>query len=324
MLKVGVGAAACSVAASWAYLRHIMLPVGPDRSDFAQEVYAHRGCRFIKGIPENTVPAFQYGALNCASGLECDVRLCKSGELVVFHDPVLGKHVVSETDVSKSRVSDMTLAELQTLKLAEDTENKNVQICTLDDVIEVAREHDVRILIELKPNPGATRAQRAAYIRAVLETFKRHEDFLYTRSMVISFSPFMLYALRRVDSRIAVMQLSKPTLVSDLTKAESGSVPLPLRLLPTSFADKVVHFGLYSVAPWVIGASAVGLPYTSFSDLEVHRWTHRGMFLYLWGFPAPDTCTTSMRSPGVAVAVDDDFGQYFVKPRFPFGASSTR
>ena len=143
MLKAGVGVAALGAAASWAYLRHIMLPVGPDRTEFAQEVFAHRGCRFVKGIPENTVPAFQYAAVNCASGLECDVRLCKSGELVVFHDPVLGKHVEAESEVQRKRVSTMTLEDLQTLRLSEDTEQKNVRICTLEDVIAVAREHDV-------------------------------------------------------------------------------------------------------------------------------------------------------------------------------------
>jgi len=323
MLKIGVGAVAVGAAASWAYLRHIMLPVGPNRVDFAQEVYAHRGCRFVKGIPENTVPAFEYAALNCASGLECDVRLCKSGQLVVFHDPILGNHVEADPDVQKARVSDMTLDDLQALSLSEDTEKKGVRICTLEEVIEVAREHDLRLLIELKPNPGATRAQRAAYIHAVLDTFKRHEDFLYTRSMVISFSPFMLYALRRADNRIAVMQLSRPDLISTMTRAESGSAPFFVRLLPVSLADRLVHFALYSVSPWVVGASAVGLPYTSYSDLEVHRWTHRNMFLYLWG-PAPETCTASMRSPGVAVAVDDDYGQYFLKPRYPLRSASQR
>merc|ERR1711916_53988 len=150
----------------------------------------------------------------------------------------------------------------------------------------------------------------------VLKLFEE-DDFLLERAMVISFNPAFLYQLRRQNPRIAVIQLSKPDLISGATEGGvTKAVPLPLRLLPPRLADRLLHFCLYSIAPWVIGASGVGIPYTSFNDLEVHRWNARRMFLYVWGFPSPETCTAAMRSPGVAVAADDQFGLFFAKPRY--------
>jgi glycerophosphoinositol glycerophosphodiesterase len=323
MLKACVGVTAFGVAAGWAYLRHIMLPVGPARLDWSQHVFAHRGCRFVPGVPENTVPAFQYAAVNCAAGLECDIRLTKDGELVVFHDAKLGSHVLNAPE-GKEYVHQLTLGELQQLELTEDTERRGVRLCTLEDVVAIAKENDVRLLIELKPTPGATRAQRRMYVNKVLEVFAKYDDFLYDRASVISFNPFLLYQLRRQDPKIAVIQLTRPDLISLVvaTPGETKAAPIWLRLLPLSLADKVTHFVLYSVAPWVIGASGVGLPYTCFSDVEVLRWSHRKVLTYLWGFPNPETCIASMRSQGVAVAVDSEYGQYYLRPRFPFGSTS--
>ncbi len=46
-------------------------------------VYGHRGRR---NLPENTLPAFERALDQGADGVELDVRLCKSGEVVVMHD----------------------------------------------------------------------------------------------------------------------------------------------------------------------------------------------------------------------------------------------
>jgi glycerophosphoryl diester phosphodiesterase len=66
---------------------------------------AHRGC--MDDYPENTVGAFR-GAAPKADAVECDVRRCRSGELVVFHDETLdratdGTGRVDETDWSELR-----------------------------------------------------------------------------------------------------------------------------------------------------------------------------------------------------------------------------
>jgi len=47
-------------------------------------LFGHRGCSSI--APENTLAAFQKILDHGVPGVELDVQLCKSGELVVMHD----------------------------------------------------------------------------------------------------------------------------------------------------------------------------------------------------------------------------------------------
>ncbi|MDC7127187.1 MAG: glycerophosphodiester phosphodiesterase family protein [Spirochaetales bacterium] len=52
-------------------------------------IFAHRG--YSKIAPENTLPAFQEVLNNKVPGIELDIHLCKSGELVVTHDDNLSR-----------------------------------------------------------------------------------------------------------------------------------------------------------------------------------------------------------------------------------------
>ncbi|MFQ3548096.1 MAG: glycerophosphodiester phosphodiesterase family protein [Termitinemataceae bacterium] len=60
-------------------------PVLPDHP--RPLLFAHRGCSSL--APENTMEAFQQAKAVGAPGLELDIHLCKSGELVVLHDDTL-------------------------------------------------------------------------------------------------------------------------------------------------------------------------------------------------------------------------------------------
>ena len=46
--------------------------------------FAHRG--FTQAAPENTLAAFKAAIELGVDGIELDVRTCKTGEVVVFHD----------------------------------------------------------------------------------------------------------------------------------------------------------------------------------------------------------------------------------------------
>ena len=73
--------------------------------------FAHRGLH-DGGRAENSLSAFS-AAVAKGYGIELDVRLCKSGELVVFHDPTLNR--VCGVD---GRVIDMTAEELSRVSLS--------------------------------------------------------------------------------------------------------------------------------------------------------------------------------------------------------------
>ena len=69
------------------------------------KVFAHRGASGY--APENTLEAFDLAAKMGAHGVELDVHICRSGELVVAHD-----ETVERCSDGSGRIMDLSLKEL--------------------------------------------------------------------------------------------------------------------------------------------------------------------------------------------------------------------
>ena len=80
----------------------------PWRGRFGVAVIAHRG--FSGKAPENTLAAFRKAVEIGADMIEFDVRFCRDGRLVVFHDDTLER-----TTSGKGRVADFTFDQLRQL-----------------------------------------------------------------------------------------------------------------------------------------------------------------------------------------------------------------
>ena len=100
--------------------------------------YAHRGLH-SNGVPENSLAAFRK-ACDAGYGIELDVQLSKDGEIMVFHDYLLGRM----TDSDK-KLSELDSSELKALKLGGSEET----IPSLDEVLSLV-DGKVPLLIELK------------------------------------------------------------------------------------------------------------------------------------------------------------------------------
>lgn len=97
----------------------------------------HRGA--MGHVMENTLPSIQKALDLKVDMIEIDVFVCKSGELVVFHDEVL-----DSLSTSKGKIEDLTLAEIKKVQL-----NGNYRIPTLIEVIDLVNQQ-VPLNIELK------------------------------------------------------------------------------------------------------------------------------------------------------------------------------
>ena len=75
----------------------------------------HRGAKGYS--PENTLNSFQKALELNADGVEFDVHVCKSGELIVIHD-----FTVDRTTNGKGAISDLTLSELKKLRINDSIE----------------------------------------------------------------------------------------------------------------------------------------------------------------------------------------------------------
>ena len=82
------------------------------KAPFQKRNFAHRGLHTKdKKVPENSLTAFELAAA-AGYGIELDVHLSKDGSVVVFHDDTLER-----VCGVPGRVEDLTLAQLQQLKL---------------------------------------------------------------------------------------------------------------------------------------------------------------------------------------------------------------
>ena len=109
---------------------------------FMHRNFAHRGLH-DEVIPENSLAAFR-AACEAGYGSELDVQLSADGEVIVFHDDSLERMCGTEgSPGSKS------YAELKKLSLAGTDEH----IPLFSEVLDVMKEYDVPIIVELKNGP---------------------------------------------------------------------------------------------------------------------------------------------------------------------------
>ena len=107
----------------------------------SQESILNIGHRGAKGhIAENTIASIHKAIELGADGIEIDVFLCKSGEIVLFHDKTLEKLTNGE-----GNIEDKNLDELRKLKVL----NSQHSIPTLEEVLK-SIDKDVFLNIELK------------------------------------------------------------------------------------------------------------------------------------------------------------------------------
>jgi len=91
---------------------------------------AHRGD--LQCCPENTVPAFESAVRKGAAMVEMDVTRCKTGELVVLHDPT-----VDRTTDGTGKIADLTFEEVRRLDAAAwfDKKFAATRIPTLEEAL---------------------------------------------------------------------------------------------------------------------------------------------------------------------------------------------
>lgn len=150
--------------------------------------YAHRGLHG-EGAFENSLTAFGL-AVKSGYGIELDVRLCKSGELVVFHDANANR----ATGVDKM-IIDMSLNELRGIRLGGTADT----VPTFREVLELV-DGRVPLLIEIKLGEG-----ESGVAEAFLEEIEGYTgDFI-----VESFNPRALAAVKktRPDIPIGILAL---------------------------------------------------------------------------------------------------------------------
>jgi glycerophosphoryl diester phosphodiesterase len=145
-------------------------------------VLGHRGARHA--APENTHAAFELARREGAAGVELDVRLVKTGEIVVLHDPTLTR-VTQKTD--RRAVEQLSWAETQTADIGQ-----GERVPLLRDVLDWAEGHDLLVNVEVKSDVG----RRRDLVRGVIELLKQH-PYAASGVLLSSFDPRFVWRLAR-------------------------------------------------------------------------------------------------------------------------------
>lgn len=148
------------------------------------KIVAHRGN--APGFQEMTPAAFEHALQLPIHGIEADVRMCATGELVLHHDARLGRCAPG-----RKRISGASLEHLRSLNFG--TEANPQQILTLDELLEmIIHTGDKHFYLEIK---HPTRFGRQVEV-AVAETLQKHGLLSDERIHIISFSHV---AIRRMQ-----------------------------------------------------------------------------------------------------------------------------
>lgn len=115
---------------------------------------AHRG-GIMPGYPENTLKAYQKAMVENVDGIEVDLRSSRDGEVVIMHDATLDR-----TTDGKGPVSEYTLVELLTLDAGD-----GERIPTLQQVLQLVKGSQVRLLLDIKESPNLDKAKVVQQIR---------------------------------------------------------------------------------------------------------------------------------------------------------------
>ncbi len=161
------------------------IPVLPDRP--RPLLFAHRGCSSL--APENTMASFKLAKQFNLPGLEIDIHLCASGELVVAHDDTFQRAAGDPRNIE-----DLTYEEIKSIDVGSffDSKFKNERVMLLEEVLEEFCPN-MYIDIELKTR----KTSHDDLPEAAAKTLKAFGARVIEAVTISSFNPFALKAFKK-------------------------------------------------------------------------------------------------------------------------------
>ena len=153
------------------------------------KIYAHRGSSIEH--PELTMAAYKAAIDDGADGFECDVRLSKDNQLVLWHDSDMNRIAGNG-----ARISELTLKEIKT---------HYQQVMTLEELLVLARDNKKELAIETK-HPVRSASAVEKKVMNLLQQEKAIADI-----HVMSFSWLALENVRKIDPQQKTVALLHDT-----------------------------------------------------------------------------------------------------------------
>ncbi len=148
-------------------------------------LFAHRG--YSSTAPENTLAAFQEALSRKIPGIELDIHLCRSGELVVTHD-----HNLERVTGFRGTIEDLGYSDIKHLDAGswKDEKFSNERLPLLQDVFDLLGDrvyYDIEIKSRSRTSTGIENK-----LLNLLKSYRLEE-----RTVVSSFNPIPLKNLKK-------------------------------------------------------------------------------------------------------------------------------
>ncbi len=149
---------------------------------------AHRGERILS--PENTIRACRLALEQGATALEVDVRVCRTGEIVVLHDAFLKKLFGKWKATALA-----SLEELRSLSFNQLSYRYSGQVCTLDELLE-----EFKGVAPINLDAKTFSPFNTMFARALVQTVQRFN--MQDQIWISSFNPVLLRQIKQLKSTI--------------------------------------------------------------------------------------------------------------------------
>ncbi|WP_417199945.1 glycerophosphodiester phosphodiesterase [Bizionia sp.] len=198
-------------------------------------VFGHRGAKGY--LAENTIESIEKALSFNVDGIEIDVHLCASGELVVFHDFTLDRMTNGTGEVDKQ-----TLEALKNL-----TVNGGFQVPTLEDVLNLIDKKCI-LNIELKGKNTAIKTCE------MVDNYVRNYGWKYADFIVSSFQHAELEAVFQTNKNIPLAVLTKASVTEAIEFAETIKAKIihPNYALLTKDNVKLAQNRGFEVNTWTV------------------------------------------------------------------------
>ncbi|TAJ27702.1 MAG: hypothetical protein EPO64_05165 [Nitrospirae bacterium] len=209
-------------------------------------IIAHRGASGL--VPENTALAVAAAIVLGADMVEVDARLTRDGQLVIFHDPSLGRtarfshHPSRVTRHGSIRIADMTLYEIGELDAGSwyDRDFAGLRIPTVMEILTLCAGR-IALNLEVKVDREATLAIRKQIVAQLDRALRTQPRMWTSNSVLISSTDHPLLQLARnimpkatlgllaqADADGTAAWLSNTLRTADRLEAFSLHLPWPL------------------------------------------------------------------------------------------------
>lgn len=149
---------------------------------------AHRGERILS--PENTLRACHLALEQGATALEVDVRVCRTGEIVLLHDAFL-KRLFGKWKAAAMA----SLQELRSLSFNQFNYRYPDRICTLEELLE-----EFRGTVPINLDAKAVSPFSSMFASALVKTVQRFN--MQDQIWISSFNPVLLRQVKLLKSTI--------------------------------------------------------------------------------------------------------------------------